>query len=190
VHLSRFYPSTHPTKWRPTRVPCKTYTSLGTLSKSRLSSHIMTPINLTIFCRPPPSPEPPYVECQITFRRLSVLSVSFSRNEPGPLGNGFLRPHAPPGGTPHPTHEGTYSQAPVLHWVQPGISVYDASQQLSMDPSPCSGYIQLYSVQSTNEPYPLGFRPERSPGPMPGAWPPSEGPADVQNASESWGPHL
>jgi hypothetical protein len=150
----------------------------------------MTPINLTIFCRPPPrSPEPPYVGCRITVMCLSVLSVSLPRNEPGPLGYGYFRsPYAPPGGTPHPTSEGTYPQASVSPWVQLGIPVgHDTSRQPSVDPSPCSEYVQLYSIQSTNEPYPLGFRPQRSPVAMPGAWPPSQGPADVQNVSESRG---
>jgi hypothetical protein len=168
--------------------PLNTATSsLGTLSKSRLSSRtIMTPINLTIFCtRAPPSPEPPYVGCRITFRGLSVLSVSLPRNEPGHLRFGCPRSlYVPPGGTPYRT------QAPVWPWVQPGRSVYDMSQQPSVDPSSRSGYIQPYSVQSTNEQYPLGFRPQGSPGPMPGAWPPSQGPADVQDAPESRGSHL
>jgi hypothetical protein len=64
-----------------------------------------------------------------------------------------------------------------------GISMwyYDIPQRPSVDPSP----VPLYSVQSTNEPYPLGFRPQRSPGPMTEALPPSQGPADVQNASWS-----
>jgi len=52
-------------------------------------------------------------------------------------------------------------------------------------PSPSAEYVQLFSVQSTNEPYPLGFRPQRSPGPIPEAWPLFRSPADVQNASES-----
>lgn len=61
---------------------------------------------------------------------------------------------------------------------------YDGSQRPSVDPSPCCRCIQFYSDHSTNEPYPLGFRP------MPGAWPLSQGPADVQNASESRGSYL
>jgi hypothetical protein len=153
----------------------------------------MAPINLTIFCRPPLRfPEPPYVGRRITVRRLSVLSVSLPRNEPGPLGYGYPRSsYAPPGATPHPTYESTYLQAPVLPGVQPGITVgYDTSQQPSMDPSPCSGHIPLYSVQSTNGPYPLGFRPRLIPGPMSEAWPLSLGPADMQNASESRGMYL
>jgi hypothetical protein len=147
----------------------------------------MTPINLTISCRPPPRfPEPPYVGCRITFRRPSVLSVSLPRNEPGPLGYEYLRPYAPPGGTPSPTYEGTYPL--VSPWVQPGMAVgYDTPQQPSVDPSHRSGYVPLYSVQSTNEPYPLGFGRQRSPGPMNEAWPPSQGPTDVQNAYESRG---
>jgi len=120
---------------------------------------------------------------------LSVLSVSLPRNGPGPLGFEYLRSLcAPRGGSPDPTNEDTYEQAPVspCRWVPPGISVwYDAFQQPSVDPSPCSEYVESYWVQSTNESYPLGFRPQPSPGPMPGAWPASQGPADVQNAFES-----
>jgi hypothetical protein len=155
----------------------------------------MTPINLTIFCRSPPGfPEPAYVGSRITFRRLSVLSVSLPRNEPGPVGDGYFRsPYAPPG-TPHPTYEGTYPQAPLspwVPWVQPRISVgYDTSQRRSVDPSPCSEYVPSYSVQSTNEPYPLGFRCQRSPGPMTEPRPTSQGSAYVQNAYESRGSYL
>jgi hypothetical protein len=116
-----------------------------------------------------------------------VLSVSLPRNEPGPLGNGYPRSlYASPGGIPHPTYEVTYLQAPVPPWGQPGISVrYDASQQPSVDPSPCSGHLPSYSIQSTNEPYPLGFRPRLIPVPLAEACPPSLGPTDVYYASLS-----
>ena len=64
----------------------------------------------------------------------------------------------------------------------------DSSQQPSVDPSPCSGHLPLYSTQSTNEPYPLGFRPRQAqliPVPMTEARPPSLGPPDVYYASDS-----
>jgi hypothetical protein len=142
-----------------------------------------------------PVPEP-YVGCQIRSRRSSLLSVSMpiptTTNEPGPLEYGYSGPlYAPPGGTPHPTYESTYPQSPVSPWG--GISAgYDSSQRPSVDPSSCGSaeYVQLYSVQSTNEPaYPLGLRPQRSPGHIPEAWPPFQSPTDVQNASDS-GPFL
>lgn len=150
-----------------------------------LFSRMMTPINLTIFCRPPPSfpvPQLAYVGCQITSTRLSVLSASMPRNEPGPPDYRYSGPlYGLPGGTPHPTYEGTYyPETPVSPCVRISVGYdYDTSQRRSVDPSP------VYSgVQSTNEPYPPSFGPQRrqrSPGFMNEALPPSQGPAGVQN---------
>lgn len=118
-----------------------------------------------------------------------MLRVSLFRNEPGPAEYGSFRSfYAPAGGTSHPTYEGTYRQAPMSRWVQPGMSVgYNTSQQPFVDPSSCSEYVSLYSVRSTNEPYPLGFRPQRNMEPMNEARPPSQNPANVQSASNSGG---
>jgi hypothetical protein len=111
-----------------------------------------------------------------------MLTLPMSRNEPGPPEYGYSGPlYGLTGETPRSMYEGPYyPQGPVSPWVRPVISVgydYDPSQRPSVNPSP----VPLYSVQTTNEPYPPGFRPQRSPGPMTVALPPSQGPADVQN---------
>jgi len=160
----------------------------GHFEQVTLSSCIMTPINVTTVDPRRDSQSRRKWDAELHLGRLSVLSVSLPpRNEPGPLGYEYFRPlYTPPGGTVHPTYEGTYPQAPVSRWVQP--VGYDTSQQPSVDPSP--KYVPLYSAQSTNEPYPLGFRPQQSPDPMTEAWLPFQGPADIRNASGSRGSYL
>ena len=162
----------------------------GHFEQVTLSSCTLTPSNVTTVDLRRDSQSRRKWDAELHSGRLSVLSVSLPlRNEPGPLGYEYFRPpYAPPGGTVHPTYEGTYPQAPVSRWVQP--VGYDTSQQPSVDPSPWSKYVPLYSTQSTNEPYPLGFRPQQRTDPMTEAWLPFQGPADIRNASGSRGSYL
>jgi hypothetical protein len=127
-------------------------------------------------------------------RSLCMLSVLLPRNVPGRQKGGYPRPHnrGAPQGTTHPTHVGTYPQAPVLSGPAPEVPVrYGTSQPLQQHPLGQDSrleYVRLYSVPSAtgNEPhtpqYPLGFAHQRSPGLMTEVWSSSQGSAGVPNA--------